>query len=726
MTRLQSAPRPPSAVTRSIYLGTFAAIAVVATLSVVIYRSAVHQAVTHQSNQQLATVRTAAVAIEGEIHAMEARLRQFNSIPSVQNLDVGVLSQRVEAAFGDNATGLIDLIVRADVNGRLYFWTPQGELQGKGEMSFRDPSVWQWASDRANANTTRMIHGWTNGMSSRRALVMPVWRTAPSAEMPKPTNDFAGLIAIVVDVNRFVEVYLGPAMSDLADSRLVVGLATPEFGLRMGPGPGSVTPSPADAHQHAERQGISILDDAGGRRLHAWAKLNAADETWLVAASAPYAVVAGQIQRSAMAQLVLTSWLLIAVPVVGFLIARRERRIQEEQRELERRLAESQKMEAIGKLAGGIAHDFNNMLTSILGYASMIQEDAPPRSAIRDQAIQIRRAAENAATLTHKLLAFSRKQVLQPDPVDFRSMLGNLLRMVRGVVGEDVKVTTQIGEDLWPVFVDPAQLEQSILNLALNARDAMPKGGTLQISARNAPRPNGERRPDVDVKPGDYVQITVTDTGIGMDETTKRRMFEPFFTTKPPGKGTGLGLSMVYGFIRQCGGFISVLSTPGQGTSIELLLPRAIELTHVAAPNALVDTTRSAAPVAATILVAEDEEGVRLLALETLRRRGYRVLSASSGEEAVQIASAFDGTIHLLLSDVVMPGMKGPELAERLRAMRPGIRVLLMSGYATDVVTATHLKDTTLLSKPFSPAVLTKAVKAVLDVPLSSTPTSQA
>jgi signal transduction histidine kinase/CheY-like chemotaxis protein len=724
---LSSAPRPPSAVRRSIYLGTFAAIAVIATLSVVIYRSAVNDAVRQHASQQLAMVRTAAVAIEGEIHAMASRLRQFNSLPSVQNLDVDVLSQRVDAAFGDNESGLINLIVRADVNGRLYYWTPAGERLGNGEATFRDPALWQWASNRANANQTRMIHGWMNTAPSRRALVMPVWRTAPSAENPKPANDFAGLIAIVVDVNRFVEVYLGPAMSDLADARLVVGLATPDFGVRMGPGREGVAPTPADAHHHAEDQGTTILDDVEGRRLHAWSKLQAADETWMVASSARYSLVAGQIQRSAMAQLVLTSWLLIAVPVAGFLIARRERRIQEEQRELERRLAESQTMEAIGKLAGGIAHDFNNMLTAILGYASMIQEDAPPRSAIRDQAVQIRRAAESAATLTQKLVAFSRKQVLQSDSVDFRSMLGNLLVLVRRAVGEDITVTTQIGEDLWHVLADPGQLEQALLNLALNARDAMPKGGTLQIGARNAARPKGERRHDVDVKPGEYVQITVTDTGVGMDEATKRRMFEPFFTTKAPGKGTGLGLSTVYGFVRQCGGYVSVLSTPGQGTSIELLLPRA-EIPAAPPPTptpaALVESRP--ASTGAMILLAEDEEAVRQLAVETLQRRGYHVIAAANGEAALQLALSYDGTIHLLISDVVMPGMKGPELADRLRAMRPGIRVLLMSGYAADVVTPNDLKEATLLPKPFGPASLIKAVKAILDVPLSSTPASQA
>jgi signal transduction histidine kinase/CheY-like chemotaxis protein len=716
-------PNPPSAATRSIYVGTIAAIAVVATLSVVIYRSAVGHAVDQHAAQQLAMVRTAAVAIEGEIQSLTARLRQFNSLPSVQNLDVAVLGQRVSAAFGDNAGGLVNLVARADAAGHLYYWTPKGELLAKGDRSFNDPALLKWAADPRNANQVRMIHGWSN-VASRRALVMPVWRTSPSAEKPIPDNEFAGAIALVMDVNRFVEVYLGPAMSDLADARLVVGLATPGFGVRMGPGRNGVTITPADAHQHQERQGTTILDDVDGRRLHAWARLQAADEAWIVASSASYALVAGQIQRSAMAQLALTALLLVAVPAAGVLIARRERRIQEEQRSLERRLAESQKMEAIGKLAGGVAHDFNNLLTAILGYASMIQEDAPPRSAVRDQAVRIRLAAESAALLTHKLLAFSRKQVLHSGAVDFRSMLGNLLRLLRGAVGEDIVVTTQIGEGLWPVLADQAQLEQSMLNLALNARDAMPHGGTLQIAARNAPRPTGVRRPDVDVKPGDYVQITVTDTGIGMDEATQRRMFEPFFTTKTPGHGTGLGLSTVYGFVRQCGGYIEVMSTPGRGTSIELLLPRSDAEVPAATPTPSAGSGDAAA-AATTILVAEDEEGVRDLTVETLRRRGYRVLQAASGEEAVAVASRHDGTIHLLVTDVMMPGMKGPELAERLRAMRPGIRVLMMSGYAADVVTPNDLKEAAFVAKPFSPAALVKAVRAILDVPLSSAPASR-
>ena len=691
-----------------------------ATLSIVIYRSAVTDAVAQHSTQQLAMVRTAAVGVEAEIHAMTARLRQFASLPSVQNLEVPVLSQRVDAAFGENASGLINLIVRADADGRLYFWNPKGELLGKGDPGYRDAAIWEWASNRANAQQVRVIHGWANSVASRRALIMPVWRNSPSAENPTPSNEFNGVLALVIDINRFVEVYLGPAMHDLADARQTVGLATPEFGVRMGPGDGTA-PTPADPHNHPERQGTMILDDGDGRRLHAWAKLAAADETWLVASSVRYDQIAAEIRRSAISQLTLTSLLLVSVPLVGWLIARRERQVQEEQRSLERRLAESQKMEAIGKLAGGVAHDFNNMLTAILGYSSMIQEDAPPKSAIHDQAIQIRRAAESAAALTQKLLAFSRKQVLQADTLDFRSMLGNLLPLVRNAVGEDIVVSTQIGADLWPVLADPVQLEQSMVNLAINARDAMPNGGTLQIAARNAPRPSGERRPDADVKPADYVQITVTDTGTGMDEATRTRMFEPFFTTKAPGKGTGLGLSTVYGFVRQCGGYIGVLSTPGQGTSIELLLPRAPKPpTTPSTPTVAVEPLRRAKKE--TVLVVEDEEAVRQLAVETLERHGYRVLSAASGEDAIKLANVYEGTIHLLLSDVVMPGLKGPELAERLRAMRPGLCVLLMSGYAADVVTGADLREVTLLSKPFAPAVLVNAVRTVLDAAHSSAP----
>jgi signal transduction histidine kinase/CheY-like chemotaxis protein/sensor domain CHASE-containing protein len=715
-------PSPPKAVTRSIYLGTIAAIAVVATLSIVIYRSAVDDAVAQNATQQLAMVRTAAVGIHGEIESLAGRLRQFNSMPSVQQLDVPFLSQRIAAAFSDNPGKLSRYLVRVDAAGSMYAWTPDGALTVDGSVNRSTPELWQWASDRRHANEVRMFTGLNDLRPPDRALLVPVWRDAPSGEHPKPTREFNGVLALVIDVNRVVELYLGPVISDPASGTMSVGLSTPTFAIRLTADGPTVIATHSDPHAQIAAQGTEVVSGGPNAKIHAWAKLAARDETWFVASSAPYDLVAAHLRRSAMAQLGLTALLLIAVPLAGLLIARRERHAQQEQRNLERRLGESQKMEAIGKLAGGVAHDFNNMLTAILGYASMIQEDAPPKSAIRDQAMQIRRAAENAASLTHKLLAFSRRQILQSDSVDFRSMLGNLLQLVRGAVGDDVTVSTQIGEGLWPILADPAQLEQAMLNLTLNAREAMPHGGTLQIGARNAPRPAGERRPDVDVKPGDYVQITVTDTGIGMDESTRTRMFEPFFTTKAPGKGTGLGLSTVYGFVRQCGGYIGVLSTPGEGTSIELLLPRAQAPAALHTPTS--DAGRSHAGME-TILLAEDEEGVRQLAVESLERRGYRVLAAASAENALKLASSHDGTIHLLITDVVMPGIKGPELADRLRAMRPGIRVLLISGYAADVVTPNDLKEAKLLPKPFAPPALLSAVRAALDVPLSSTPASQ-
>ncbi len=707
------APPPKSAVTRFIGLSTFAAIAVVATLSVVIYRTAVDETVARHSSQQLTMVRMAAVAIEAEIQSMSAQLQQFNSLPSVQAIDP-VLSQRVNAAFGLQPSSLVNRIVRADADGRLYHWLPDGTVTARGESVYRDQALWQWAQNRANMNQIRVIEGWANSVPSRRALVVPVWRTAPSAETPNPANDFNGVLALVIDLNRFVEIYLGPAMDEVAGDQLVVGLATPNYGVLMRPDSSGVAPAAADPHNHLERQGTSILSDGSGRRLHAWAKLTAADETWMVASAAGYDVVAGQIRRSTLNQLALSAALLVALPIAGFLVARRERRAQDEQRRLERQLAQSQKMEAIGKLAGGVAHDFNNMLTAILGYASIIYEDAEPRSPIQQQALQIRKAAESAATLTQKLLAFSRKQVLQADQVDVAAVLDSLVTLIRRVIGENITVTTHAEADLWPILADPVQVEQSLVNLAINARDAMPNGGTLQITARNAPRPKGERRPDGEVKPGDYVQITVTDTGMGMDEATRTRMFEPFFTTKPHGQGTGLGLSTVYGFVRQCGGLIGVLSTPGKGTSIELLLPRASDAAPATPKSrpSLDEVKRGHE----TVLVAEDEAAVRLLAIESLERNGYRVIAAASGEEALTLASTFDGTIHLLLTDVVMPGMKGPELAARLRALRPGVKVLLMSGYAADVVTPGDLRDATMVTKPFTPAALTRAVRNALDV----------
>jgi signal transduction histidine kinase/CheY-like chemotaxis protein len=709
-----------SAVTRSIYVGTLAALVVVGTLSVVIFRSAVSDAVVQHSTQQLAMLRTASVGLQGEIQALSARLRQFNSLPSVQNLDVGFLGPRVDAAFADNPNGIVRYVIRIDAAGRLLFWTPDGEPGESSAGVNTDPERWRWMSDPANRGRVILTRPWwtRDPPEQLRALATPVWRTASSDVYPIPRNDFNGVLAIIIDVNRLADVYLGPALNDLAADDLVVGLGMGSRGVLMGPHSAGIRNSASDVHNHAEPQGTSILSDGDGRRIHAWSKFDAAGESWIVASSAPYGRVAASIQRSAMGQLLLTAALLVAVPLAGFLLARRERSAQEEQRRLARQLAESQKMEAIGKLAGGVAHDFNNMLTAILGYASLIHEDAPPSSPIREQASQIRRAAESAASLTQKLLAFSRRQVLQANQFDLVPMLDNLLVLVRRVIGENITVTFDAEPGLWPILADPVQVEQSIVNLAINSRDAMPDGGALAILARNLSRPRGEHRGDVEVRPGDYVQITVTDSGIGMDEATRARVFEPFFTTKPHGQGTGLGLSTVYGFVKQCGGFITVRSSPGAGTSIELLLPRALEPDPAAGPRTPASLLpEDIKPGRETILVVEDEDAVRALAVASLQRHGYRVLAAASGEEALRVADGFREPIDLLLTDVVMPGMKGPDLARRLKALRPTTRVLLMSGYAAEVVTSADLKDAPLLSKPFSSATLRRAVRAAIDHP---------
>ena len=685
-----------TAVTRAILLGTVAALVVVVTLGVMGYRSTVSGAVAQHSTQQLAMVRTAAVGIQGEIRGLSALLIQFNSMPSVQNLDLPFMGQRVAAAFGGAPSGVVRYVVRIDAEGRLFYWTPDGTLIANATPVVRDPMRWRWNTDPANRGKVGIGQPWwlPDAPGQLRVIAMPVWQTSSSVEKPNPSNDFNGM----------------------------VGLATPDFSMRMGAGERRMVATDGDPHQHDAPQGVVILDDQGGRSIHTWAKFAAADQSWLVASSSQYDRVAAQVRRGATGQLVLLAALLIAMPLAGWRLARRERRTQAGQRQLERQLAESQKMEAIGKLAGGVAHDFNNMLTAILGYSSLIIEDAPPNSPIRDQADQIKRAAENAGSLTQKLLAFSRRQVLQTNQFDFVVLLENLLLLVRRVIGADIAVVAKAEPGLWPVLADPAQVEQSIVNLAINARDAMPDGGTLRIEASNAPRPDGERRPDGDVRPGNYVQIVVADTGTGMDEVTRTRMFEPFFTTKPQGRGTGLGLSTVYGFVRQCGGHIRVTSALGHGTSVEMLLPRAPDAApRPPTPTPLPVRTAAGQPLE-TVLVVEDEEAVRQLAVESLGRGGYLVINAGSGDEALRIAEAFDGPIHVLLTDVVMPGMKGPELATRMRAARPAIRVLLMSGYAADVVTKDDLAEATLLAKPFSPTALTRAVRRILDEPLSLKP----
>src|SRR5881398_2478792 len=381
---------------------------------------------------------------------------------------------------------------------------------------------------------------------------------------------------------------------------------------------------------------------------------------------------------------------------------------------LEQQLRQAQKMEAVGRLAGGVAHDFNNILTAITGHAELLLEDLGLHDPRRADVDEIRRSAERAAGLTRQLLAFSRQQVLQPKVVDVNALVLDMDKLLRRLIGEDVELATVLDPTLGRVTADPGQLEQVIVNLAVNARDAMPQGGKLTLETRNIDLDSSYTLEHSLVKPGPYVQLTVSDSGIGMDEETQAHAFEPFFTTKPRGQGTGLGLAMVYGTVKQSGGFIWVYSEPGRGATFKIYLPRVDTPTE---PATLPAPTVQPARGSETVLLAEDEPAVRAIAQQALERQGYTVLAAPSGADALALAAQHGATIHLLLTDVVMPGMSGRDLADRLTAQRPGIRVLYISGYTDNAIVRHGMLEPGLayLQKPFRPHALVRKVREVLD-----------
>ena len=390
-------------------------------------------------------------------------------------------------------------------------------------------------------------------------------------------------------------------------------------------------------------------------------------------------------------------------------------RAEQALRESEEQLRQSQKLEALGTLAGGVAHDFNNLLTVIMGFAQISVRSASGDAALREDLAQINEAAERAATLVKQLLAFSRKQVLQPQIVDLNHIVSGMEKMLNRLIGEDIVLKTQLEPRLSRIKADPGQLEQVIMNLVVNARDAMPppKGGTVLIQTRNVRLDERyERRPDA-IAAGPAVMLAVTDTGNGMDEATRHRVFEPFFTTKPQGKGTGLGLSTVYGIVRQSGGSITVYSQPGEGCTFRIYLPPAVE----SKTEAIDPTTGDDSRGHETVLVTEDEGQMRSLLRRCLASRGYQVLEASHGPEALEIAARHGGNIDLLLTDVVMPHMSGKELAQRLQRERPGLRVLFISGYSDEAIERHGVlaPGTAFLQKPLHPDELLRTVRAVLD-----------
>jgi PAS domain S-box-containing protein len=381
-----------------------------------------------------------------------------------------------------------------------------------------------------------------------------------------------------------------------------------------------------------------------------------------------------------------------------------------DRREMEEQLNQTSKMEAVGRLAGGVAHDFNNLLTIIGGYSQMLLENASAEDPKRDKLEQILNAANRASILTKQLLAFSRRQVLQPRLVNLNHLVINLKAMLERIIGERITIETSLDPTLGPIRADPHQLEQVVMNLAINARDAMPNGGLFRIttSAGAARSANGESAQACNRR----VRLTISDTGCGMDERVRERAFEPFFTTKGVGKGTGLGLSTVYGIVRQNEGTIHVSSEPGQGTVFELEFPWVPDGESA---NAVSTTSRSKREAGETILVVEDEAEVRGLVRETLRQAGYTVLEASDGYEAMRLVDEHKAEIHLLLTDVIMPLMNGHELAMRLQEIRPGIKVVYMSGYTDDVL-AFHgiAPEIDFIQKPFSSADLAEKLDRVL------------
>jgi two-component system cell cycle sensor histidine kinase/response regulator CckA len=381
---------------------------------------------------------------------------------------------------------------------------------------------------------------------------------------------------------------------------------------------------------------------------------------------------------------------------------------------IEEELRHSQKMDAIGRLAGGVAHDFNNLLTVILGYTDRLRAEIDDGRANRDTLKEIKAAAERAAALTKQLLAFSRRQVLQPRILALNDIVQNMQEMLKRLIGENIELVTKLSPDLGLVRADPGQLDQVIVNLVVNARDAMAQGGRLVIETANV-KVEASRR-DRDTPPGDYVRLAVTDTGCGISAQTQARMFEPFFTSKEAGKGTGLGLATVYGIVKQSEGHISVRTELGKGSTFTITLPRLQEDVRVPRPAAPRDA-RAVSAGGETILLVEDEEGVRRLARAELEGRGYVVLEAANCEEALARSRWHDGPIHLLLTDVVMPDGSGRFVAERLSAERPTMRVLYMSGYTDSTMLHHGIAETGLpfLQKPFTTVSLAHKVREVID-----------
>lgn len=388
------------------------------------------------------------------------------------------------------------------------------------------------------------------------------------------------------------------------------------------------------------------------------------------------------------------------------------KRGEEEKDHLQTQFLHAQKMEAVGRLAGGVAHDFNNMLSVIIGYGELAKSELSPQDPLHFKIEEILKAANKSADLTRQLLAFSRQQIIEPKVLNINTIIDDSERMLNRLLGEDIELTFTPQSDLWSAIMDPSQIDQILVNLAVNARDAMPKGGKLLIETDNATIDKTFCAKHIGALPGDFIVLVISDTGSGMDKETQQHLFEPFFTTKGEGKGTGLGLSTVFGIVKQNNGFIHVYSEPGLGTTFRIYFPRylgsAIETKEKEAPAVLRGTE--------TILVVEDEEQLLAISKAFLDSQGYTVLTASQPGEAIILCEKYEGDIHLLITDVVMPTMNGKELRERIEKLKPGIEILFMSGYTADVI-AHHgvlAEGVTFIQKPFMMGDFLGKVRGVL------------
>jgi two-component system, cell cycle sensor histidine kinase and response regulator CckA len=446
-----------------------------------------------------------------------------------------------------------------------------------------------------------------------------------------------------------------------------------------------------DDRQVAEQAAKEATGGSGGRTVQY--RMRHKDGTWHVIESGASAILNAQNQ------------------VEKLVIVNRD---VSERRHLEEQFRQAQKMEAVGRLSGGVAHDFNNLLGVIIGYAEFLQESLDPENKLRSSVDEILKAGKRAASLTRQLLAFSRQQVLDPKVLELNAVVSDMEKMLRRLIGEDVELSTVLGHDLGRLKANQGQLEQVVMNLVVNARDAMPQGGRLAIETENMVMDEAFiRRYPYPVQAGPYVCLTVRDSGIGMDAETKGRAFEPFFTTKEKGKGTGLGLSTVYGVVKQSGGYIDIYSSPGAGTTFKIYLPRVDEAIKAEAPVGMATSFTGSE----TILLAEDETSLRTLTRNTLELCGYKVLEAKDGVEALQVSDAYKGSIDLLLTDMVMPGMGGRALATELTRRRPEIRLAYMSGYTGQAVGSQGPVDpgSVFLLKPFTRELLTRKIREALD-----------